>query len=341
MQHDGPMANALGATREVVPYVPDADGDGVYALWQRIFGERWPITRDIFREVTEAVYSGVQTNQLVAKDSTGRVLGYLGSQLRARKETEASIVLLMVEPDRRRAGVGTKLLRAAMEAFRDQGITTIHLGAHAELPFWHGVPMSLLPAKRFFEKHGWQFYEESYDLIQDLKGFEIPAWVNQRLNQHGVMVRMANAMDVADLFAFLKSEFPGWYRWYSMKVAKGLISDIVIARSASELVGCVIMNDVSCPDWTGRQWRTFLGEDMGALGAVGVKATERGKGIGLAMVAEASRILRDRGVRNCFVHWTWLVDWYGKLGYRVYQEYWMGMRPTIPEGENGSPFPRG
>lgn len=88
----------------------------------------------------------------------------------------------------------------------------------------------------------------------------------------------------------------------------------------------MFISDVNSPDWAGRQWRMFLGEDMGAIGAVGVKELEREKGIGLAMVSEASQILRNRGIRNCFVHWTWLVDWYGKLGYKVWQEYWMAKK---------------
>jgi ribosomal protein S18 acetylase RimI-like enzyme len=318
----GPRFNAV----EIVPYRPDINCEGVYSLWERNFGGHWPITLGIFREVTEAVHSGIETHQLIARDPTGRLLGYLGSQIRPRRGTEASIVLLMVDPDCQRQGLGTRLLRTAVERFKREKITTVHVGANAELPFWQGIPTCLSVAKLFFEKHGWQIYEKSYDLIMDLRGFEPPDWVSERPRQHGVCIRTARAEDVSTLLQYLEAAFPDWRRWFVREVEARGTRNIIIACKGSQIVGSMDMRGVSSPDWTGRQWRTFLGEDMGAIGAVGVKESERNKGIGLAMVAEASRILRDRGMRNSFVHWTWLVDWYGKLGYKVWQEYWMAMK---------------
>jgi predicted N-acetyltransferase YhbS len=57
---------------------------------------------------------------------------------------------------------------------------------------------------------------------------------------------------------------------------------------------------------------------------VRVKAESlREQGIGLALAARATEIVRERGLARSYVGWTWLVDWYGKLGYRVWQEYIM------------------
>jgi len=311
---------------EVVPYRPDINCKEVYSLWECNFGKCWPITLDIFREITEAVHSGVETYQLVARDPAGRILGYLGSQIRSRRDTEASIVLLVVAPDCQRQGIGTKLLSAAMERFRDEKIATVHAGANAELPFWQGIPTCLQAAKSFFGKHRWEIYEKSYDLIMDLRNLEPPEWVSERPRQRGICIRTARAEDVSALLQFLKAEFPDWRRWYAREVEERGTKNIIIACKGSQVVGSMFISDVNSPDWAGRQWRMFLGEDMGAIGAVGVKELEREKGVGLAMVSEASQILRNRGIRNCFVHWTWLVDWYGKLGYKVWQEYWMAKK---------------
>ena len=311
---------------EIVPYRPDTDCEGAYSLWERNLGGRWPITLGIFREVTEAVHSGVETYQLLAKDPTGQVLGYFCSQIRPYKDTEASIVLLVVDPDCQRQGIGTRLLHAALERFKGKKIATVHVGANAEPPFWQGIPTCLPPAKRFFEKHGWEIYEKSYDLIMDLQDLKPPNWVSERPRQRGICIRTARAEDVSALLRYLKAEFPDWRRWFVKEVEKRGTKNIIIACKGAQVVGSMDMSDVSSPGWTGRQWRTFLGKDMGAIGAVNVKESERNQGIGLAMVAEASRMLRDRGIRNCFVHWTWLVDWYGKLGYKVWQEYWMAKR---------------
>jgi ribosomal protein S18 acetylase RimI-like enzyme len=101
----------------VRPYHPDVHLPAVFSIWERCFGERWPITPGIWREITAATLSGVSTHQLVATDGSGRVPGYIGSQFRPGKHTEASIVLLMVDPDCQRLGIGTRLLNTTLAIF--------------------------------------------------------------------------------------------------------------------------------------------------------------------------------------------------------------------------------
>ena len=73
-------------------------------------------------------------------------------------------------------------------------------------------------------------------------------------------------------------------------------------------------------------WTRLLGDDCGGLGAVGVAAGVRGQGIGTALVARGSDVLRERGVGNSCIGWTWLVDFYGRLGYRPWRSYAMSWR---------------
>ena len=44
---------------------------------------------------------------------------------------------------------------------------------------------------------------------------------------------------------------------------------------------------------------------------------------GVIYGVRALEILRERGCRTAFLGWTWLVEWYGKLGCQVWQEYIM------------------
>ena len=62
-------------------------------------------------------------------------------------------------------------------------------------------------------------------------------------------------------------------------------------------------------------WKTLLGDDLGGLGAVGAASSERGRGIGTALVALASEILRESGVGASLIDCTSLTDFYGRLGY--------------------------
>ena len=310
----------------IAPYIPGREAEQVFELWQRNFGDRWPISLEVFREITEAVFAGVETYNLVATNAAGAVLGYLASQVRPRTDTEASILVLMVDPRLQRQGVGTRLLSAAVDRFRSEKIDTVHLGANAELAFWQGIPTYLPSAKPFFEKHGWEIYEKSYDLVGDLRRFRAPDWVIDRPRQHGVCIRTAKKEDIPALLEFLSSEFPDWRRWFVAEADARGTGGIVVAVRDDQVLGCMILKDTRSTDWRGWQWQTLLGEDMGGIGAVGVARAHRRKGIGLAMVAEASRLLRDRGIRNCFVGWTWLIDWYGELDYKVWHEYWMARK---------------
>jgi hypothetical protein len=52
----------------------------------------------------------------------------------------------------------------------------------------------------------------------------------------------------------------------------------------------------------------------------------RGQGIGLALAARVTEALYERGLTNSYIGWTWLIDWYGRLGYQVWQEYIMAWR---------------
>lgn len=71
-------------------------------------------------------------------------------------------------------------------------------------------------------------------------------------------------------------------------------------------------------------WPPLCGPKTGLIGCVGVDAAHRGKGIGLALLCHAILDLRERGVEGVFVDWTSKVEWYARLGFRVWREYRSG-----------------
>lgn len=83
----------------------------------------------------------------------------------------------------------------------------------------------------------------------------------------------------------------------------------------------------------------MLGPDMSTIGCVGVAAEHQGAGIGTAMVARASEVLRDRGVGTCHIGWTTRAGFYGWLGYRHWRSYAMFRRDLSGEvgGMIGTP----
>lgn len=69
----------------------------------------------------------------------------------------------------------------------------------------------------------------------------------------------------------------------------------------------------------------------GRLGPLGVAASVRENGIGLAIAARVTELLRDRGAAKSYVGWTWLVDWFGRLEYKIRQEYVMSWKTLLKE----------
>ena len=56
---------------------------------------------------------------------------------------------------------------------------------------------------------------------------------------------------------------------------------------------------------------------MGSIGCVGTVPDFRRRGIGLEMVAEAAKLLLQRGCDDIFIHYTAVYDWYSRLGFKT------------------------
>ncbi|MCR5584782.1 MAG: GNAT family N-acetyltransferase [Lachnospiraceae bacterium] len=62
---------------------------------------------------------------------------------------------------------------------------------------------------------------------------------------------------------------------------------------------------------------TFDGIKIGGPGCVGTIPDYRKQGIGLEMVKRATEIFMREGYDLSWIHFTYLEDWYSKLGYRT------------------------
>lgn len=63
---------------------------------------------------------------------------------------------------------------------------------------------------------------------------------------------------------------------------------------------------------------------VGSVGCVGTVPEYRKKGIGLAMVARATQILKEAGCDKSFIHYTSFDKWYGRLGYETCMAFALG-----------------
>jgi predicted N-acetyltransferase YhbS len=298
-----------------------SDFEALLDLWQAAMGASWPLTPQYLARMTTGSNRYQEGDHIVAEQD-GRIVGFAATRVHASGK-RGGIPLLMVDPTMQRQGIGTQLHNAALEHLRRKQVSTINFPNGGER-FWPGVPHNSPGAEAFFEACGWKLDEFNYDLTRDLKDYQTPPGVLERAAQQGIVYRPATAEDAPRIIAFEELNFPFWAEYFVETAVEGRYMDILAAWDGDEVVGSLMLSKIDLK--TLHQdglWHLLLGDDMGTIGAVGVQEARERRGIGLAMVATASEILQERGVCQCVIGWTDLMDFYGKLGYTIWREYWM------------------
>ena len=319
------------------PFNPNLDTAALPPLWQAALGDTWPMRADLLRrQLTEhRFYRG--DDHLVAI-ADGRIVGFVGTQVDRWEGVPDSkrgggISVVVVHPDWQRRGIGARLHEAALAQLRREGVQELRLGGGGAYRFWPGIPTDLPEAYEFFAACGWPLDPEqrSCDLVRDLADYHTQSAMHARLAQEDVSVRPARQDEVDDVLAFEFEHFPGWAAGFVYMAELGDFQNMLVAVDAEKgIVGTLMLHTPSSRWLTANiTWKTLLGDTLGGISAVGVAASERGRGIGIGMVAVGSEVLRERGVGHCHIDWTRIVDFYGKLGYTVWREYWMSTRTLV------------
>jgi beta-N-acetylhexosaminidase len=326
----------MGESFRIRPLDPERDRPLLERLWEAALGSIWPLTPgalDLVKEglvaergdggnhsesgpgETDRAGHGLAAVAADPVDRVGRGVGVVAV------DPAGSIPLLVVDPAYQRRGVGTRLLEAGMARLGRLGATTVALGSGGSDYIWPGVPEDLPGAVGFFRARGWGFDHTVIDLVADLRGYEAPAGVGERAGRAGVSIQVMKAPERAEVMAFEAATFPDWVGWFER-----LDSSVLVARDRAEAVAGTLL-------FRGPLGATIyeplLGPDAGTIGCVGVAAPARGAGVGSAMVARASELLRDAGTRACHIGWTRRERFYTRVGYSPWRRYHMARR-TAP-----------
>jgi beta-N-acetylhexosaminidase len=315
------------------PYNPNLDEAALLPLWQAALGDAWPMRDDLLRrQLTDHRFYRADDHFVALAGE--RIVGFAGTQVdrseHAGHNPNGGVSVVIVHPDWQRQGIGTRLHDAALAHLRQVGVASLRLGGGGAYRFWPGVPTDLPGGLDFFTARGWEFDldRRSSDLVRDLSDFQVPAAMSARLAQEGVTVQSARKDEVDDVLAFEFQHFSGWAPGFVYTAALGDYQNLLVARDPHKGIVGTLMLHTPTARWLAANvtWKTTLGDSLGGISAVGVAESERGRGIGIGMVAVGSEVLRERGVGNCHIDWTGIVDFYGKLGYTVWRQYWMSTR---------------
>ncbi len=305
---------------QIQPYDLARDGRALVDLWQQALGDMWPLNGKRMQKVLTGPYA---RHFVLYEDDA--LVGFVATSQSVKEQARIGhLAALLVAPRKQRQGIGTVLHEAALAYLRAAGCITLRLGATSPR-FWCGVPTDLPSAVSFFRQRGWEYTETVYDLAADIHDFTIPAPITERMRREGIVFESVTARNYNDVLAFETREFPHWLPHYERYAQLGDYADLLTARDQRRsVVGALILySPQSHTARTDLIWQALLGEEAGAMGAVGAAQSERGRGIGLALVAYGSATLKERGVRNCYIDWVVLTDFYARLGYEKWRAYYL------------------
>lgn len=284
------------------PFSGVADRVLVEALWLAALEGRWPLLPRAIAMVRDG---------FLAVEG-GRPVGCVAVDL------AGSIPLVLVAPGHQRRGIGTGLLSAALERLHAAGVSAVRAGSGGTDCIWPGVPLDLPAAVHLFTACGWHPDHDTLDLVASLPDYQAPALASGA----GVTIMPAVAADLAAVADFEAATFPNWARWF-----RAGDRDILLARDGTGTIVATLLLDGPGADTV---FEPMLGPAAATISCVGVAPHMEGRGIGTALVARASEILRDRGAGTCHISWTVRESFYMRAGYQPWRRYRMFRIATSP-----------
>jgi len=265
------------------------DEDLVLSLWKRCLTAD-PVTPEVFREKIP-LESAFEPDWCRVSEDGGEILGFIYSPAVGNV---AFVNVIFVDPDHRGRGIGSQLLRGALESHGKAGRKSVIVSGGPRY-FFPGVDVEAYErAIDFFNKNGFrELNRDSVAMGRSLVGYRIPSNVleaERRLEEGGIFVKYLEPRHLLGLRLFLRDNFPSWEGVATETIGRHPreLDLIVVALSRGEVVGyCQCASD-------------GLLEHFGPFG---VREDMRGRGIGSVMFHKCLHGIQAKGCKNVWFAW--------------------------------------
>jgi GNAT superfamily N-acetyltransferase len=296
----------------------------IASLWNSAANDEMPISNGFVHFNTRPSTGGAQAGRIILDDAerpVGFILASAHPGAPATMESQTGWVdAIAVAPPFQRQGIGRDLLDWAEAWLRDQGCTRVTIGSSLR-PFVPGVPTEL-NSQGFFAASGYvPAWDDGmvWDAARDLSDYTPPP----DLDRLPCAARPAQPGQKQELLNFLDQEFPGRWAYECSEFLNdgGRVSDYMLLWTEEGLQGaCRLTFEDSA--WPIERFYPYqLRRPWGQLGSIGIAASARGRGFGLALLDAGLRRLHNNGVNGCVIDWTTLLDFYGKVDFSPYRSY--------------------
>lgn len=215
------------------------------------------------------------------------------------------------------AQYGLDLMADVKTILTNRGYRRIQFGQDSR-HFFPGCPSDMPALHGFLTVEGFGEGGECVDLERNLANYR-----NIYAIPSGDEFRAVTQKDIPALVDFFDREFPLRWKYDTMtKVGIEGPGCVFGLFHGDRVDGFALVQDyTNKAPIGGAVWHVSMGPKWGALGAIGVAKDLRGKGSGNALLGTALEHLRDKGVENCIIDWTGLVEFYGKHGFVPTRRY--------------------
>ncbi|KAG0167139.1 hypothetical protein DFQ28_007268 [Apophysomyces sp. BC1034] len=308
----------------------DGDLEEVTQIWNENFDDELRLSDQKVRQV---LTQALRPKHFVVR-SEGKVLGFGATQIERDEASKVvgELMLLMVHPSAQGQGIGTILHEHVLDYFRQAGVDRLMLGSTYPR-FFPGVPQDQTAAQDFFKRRGWRLDSGVvWDLIGDLEQYETPAAIKERVAKEKVWFGRIRPDSIWELYGFVQHYFPYWLSTYKHHAELGDFQDLIVAREGDEhgpIVASLVLHTTNLSHekrcdliWT---LPGLTSPKSGGLACVGVATEQRGRGLGLGIVAYGNETLKRRGVLKSYVDWVEWVEFYRRTGYQTWRGYHLSL----------------
>ncbi|WP_338925270.1 GNAT family N-acetyltransferase [Mycetohabitans endofungorum] len=290
----------------IVPYERARHEKQAFSLWSQVYDRKWSIGLPRFQ------MSFPEKCCFVAVSSTN-LLGFVGTM-----PSDSALTAIFVRRDCHRHGIGTRLFNQALMYLRSVGAETVTVGGLPML--WKGVPEEFKAALHFFAEVGCDFKGEILDQYCYLDDFKYPQELNHSLIACGMKLCLAKKADADRIIRFQKNFFPHWTPLFLSAMQKNGLQTIACIKRGNDILGTVLIGrlGVTAP---GVQWELLASKGFGSVATLGVAPDERGKRLGFALFAYATKCVQESGAKVCFLNYSEAPVLYRKFGFLDWSQY--------------------
>ena len=256
-----------------------------------------------------------------------------GNRIGAAVLEDNTILMLCVDPEYRRRGIGTQLLARAEETIRNGGYASIVIGAGAHY-LMPGIPAvrpvveenlqpdtvyaGLEDHTDFFRKRGYMHRWDCncFDMRMDLADYAAVPFATE-----GITYRWARPDDISGITACTDRAHESFTKYYRNPALyrEDNPKRVFIAEADRKIVGTLIVSFAA------------EGDGLGSVGCTAVDPDYQGRKIASNLVILGTGLLRDAGLSKAFLGYTYtgLDKLYGFAGYRICVYYFMAEKKFL------------